>query len=167
MSLAIVVAAGGLTGTLAWAGHGAGGAGPAAIIHPAADFLHLVAAAAWVGGLLPLAFLLAAAGRTSSGAVARAASLRFSAYGIAAVGVLLLTGATNTWYLAGSIRALTATDYGHLLLVKIALFLLMLALATVNRVWLTPALAAGTDEKPARHAQVVARLNRARKRAPL
>jgi copper resistance protein D len=152
MSLAIVVAGGGLTGTLAWAGHGVGGAGPAAPSHPAADFLHLVAAAAWVRGLLRLAFLLAAAGRASSVAVARAASLRFSAYGMAAVGVLLLTGATNTWYLAGSIRALTATDYGHLLLVKITLFLVMLALATTNRLWLTPALAADAGEEPARHA---------------
>jgi putative copper export protein len=36
----------------------------------------------------------------------------------------------------------TETDYGHLLLVKILLFLVMLALATVNRLWLTPALTA-------------------------
>jgi putative copper resistance protein D len=75
--------------------------------------------------------------------VARATSLRFSASGVAAVGVLLLTGAINAWYLAGSIHALTATDYGHLLLVKIALFLVMLALATINRLWLTPALTDG------------------------
>lgn len=149
---AIVLVAAGLAGTLAWAGHGVGGAGVQGGIHVAADFLHLVAAAAWVGGLLPLAVLLAAANQTSSVAVARTASLRFSAYGIAAVGLLLLTGAINTWYLAGSIRAVTATDYGHLLLVKIALFLLMLALATVNRVWLTPALAGNAGEKPARHA---------------
>jgi hypothetical protein len=33
--------------------------------------------------------------------------------------VLLLTGAINAWYLAGSIHALTATDYGHLLLVPV------------------------------------------------
>ena len=104
--------------------------------------LHLIAAAAWVGGLLPLAFMLAATDQASSLAVARAVSLRFSAYGIVAVGALFFTGAINTWYLAGSIRALTETDYGHLLLIKIALFLVMLGLATVNRLWLTPALAA-------------------------
>ena len=50
-------------------------------------------------------------------------SLRFSAYGVVAVGALLFTGAVNTWYLAGSIRALTETDYGHLLLIKITCFL--------------------------------------------
>ena len=46
---------------------------------------------------------------------------------------------------------MTETDYGHLLLVKIALFLVMLTVATINRLWLTPALAVGAGE-PARHA---------------
>jgi copper resistance protein D len=149
---ATVLVAASLAGTLAWAGHGIGGAGLPGSIHLAADFVHLIAAAAWVGGLLPLAFMLAAADRASSVAVARTASLLFSAYGIVAVGALLLTGAINTWYLAGSIQALTATDYGHLLLVKIALFLVMLALATVNRLWFTPALGVDPGEKPVRHA---------------
>jgi copper resistance protein D len=138
LKLAIVLVAAGLAGTLAWAGHGIGGAGLPGSIHLTADFVHLIAAAAWVGA--------------SSVAVARSASLRFAAYGIVAVGALLLTGAINTWYLAGSARALTATDYGHLLLVKIALFLGMLALATVNRLWHTPALAAEAGEKPAHSA---------------
>ena len=140
LKLAIALVAAGLAGTLAWAGHGIGGAGLGGRIHLAADFVHLIAAAAWVGGLLPLALMLAAA--AGSVTVAHAVSLRFSAYGIVAVSVLFLTGAINTWYLAGSIRALTETDYGHLLLVKVALFLVMLGLATVNRLWLTPALAA-------------------------
>jgi copper resistance protein D len=143
---AIVLAAAGLAGSLAWAGHGVGGSGVAGYVHTAADFLHLVAAAAWVGSLLPLALLLAAAQRASAIEVARAASLRFSVCGVAAVGVLLLTGVVNTWYLAGSIHALSSTDYGHLLLVKIALFLVMLTLATINRLWLTPGLTGG---KPA------------------
>jgi copper resistance protein D len=146
LKLAVVLVAAGLAGTVAWAGHGIGGAGLPGGVHLAADFVHLIAAAAWVGGLLPLAIMLAAAGRASSLAVARTVSMRFSAYGIVAVGALLFTGAINTWYLAGSIRALTETDYGHLLLVKIALFLIMLGLATVNRLWLTPALAANAGQ---------------------
>jgi putative copper resistance protein D len=152
LKLAIVLVAAGLAGTLAWAGHGIGGAGLPGSVHLAADFVHLIAAAAWVGTLLPLAFMLAAAHRASSLAVGRMVSLRFSAYGIVAVGALLLTGAINTWYLAGSIRALTETDYGHLLLIKIALFLVMLGLATVNRLWLTPALAADAGQGRSRDA---------------
>jgi putative copper resistance protein D len=152
LKLAVVLVAAGLAGTLAWAGHGIGGAGLPGSIHLAADFVHLIAAAAWVGGLLPLAFMLAAADSTSSLVVARTVSLRFSAYGIIAVVALLFTGAINAWYLAGSIRALTETDYGHLLLVKIALFLVMLGLATINRLWLTPALAATDSQKRSRDA---------------
>jgi copper resistance protein D len=144
--IAILLVAAGLAGTLAWAGHGVGGAGIAGSVHLAADFLHLVAAATWVGGLLPLALLLAAAQRALAREVAYAASLRFSVCGVAAVGVIVLTGAANTWFLAGSIHALISTDYGHLLLIKIALFIVMLALATINRLWLTPGLTGG---KPA------------------
>jgi copper resistance protein D len=150
LKLAVVLAAAGLTGTLAWGGHGIGGAGLGGRIHLAADFVHLIAAAAWVAGLLPLALVPAAVGGSLT--VAHAVSLRFSAYGIVTVGVLLLTGAINTWYLASSIRALTETDYGHLLVVKIVLFLVMLALATVNRLWLTPALAAHVGQGRSRDA---------------
>ena len=38
----------------------------------------------------------------------------------------------------GSLRALTGTNYGRLLLFKVALFLAMLFLAAVNRLRLTP-----------------------------
>jgi putative copper resistance protein D len=137
----MVALAAGLVGSLAWAGHAAGGSGVESIVHPAADFLHLVAAAAWVGMLVPLVLLLAAAGGdAASVAVARIATMRFSNIGIISVGTLLLTGSVNTWYLAGSIPALTQTDYGRLLLTKVALFLTMVAIAAVNRLRLTPQL---------------------------
>ena len=103
--------------------------------------MHLTAAAAWVGTLLPLALLLTAAGNDAPSIVlARAATVRFSAFGMASVATLLITGSINTWYLAGSIPALTETDYGHLLLVKIVLFLGMVAIAAINRLVLTPKL---------------------------
>jgi putative copper resistance protein D len=132
----------GVAGTLALAGHAVGGSGIEAIVHPAADFLHLVAAAAWVGMLLPLALVLAAAGRDAvSVAIARTATVRFSAFGIASVGTLLVMGSINTWYLVGSFAALTDTDYGRLLLIKVALFFGMVAIAAVNRLHFTPRLA--------------------------
>jgi nitrogen fixation protein FixH len=64
--------------------------------------------------------------------------LRFSTLGIVSVATLLVTGLVNTWYLSGSIAALVGTDYGRLLLAKIALFFGMVAIAAVNRLWLTP-----------------------------
>jgi copper resistance protein D len=135
---ALVVLAAAFAGSLAWAGHAAGGIDAEAVVHPAADVLHLVAAAAWVGALIPLALLLSAAAQDGSIAIARAATLRFSTLGIASVGALLVSGIVNGWYLAGSIAALLGTDYGRLLLAKIALFLGMVAIAAVNRFRLTP-----------------------------
>jgi putative copper resistance protein D len=138
---AAAVLAAAFAGTLAWSGHAAGGLGSEAIFHPAADALHLIAAAAWVGALPPLVVLFAAAGTDDASlATARTATERFSILGIASVGTLLATGIVNTVYLVGSVPALYGTAYGRLLLIKIALFLAMVAIAAVNRFRLTPQL---------------------------
>jgi putative copper resistance protein D len=141
LAIAAAILAAAFAGALAWSGHAAGGLGGEAIIHPAADVLHLVAAAAWVGALLPLIVLFAAADADDASlAMARTATTRFSILGIVSVGTLLATGIVNTYYLAGSVPALLHTDYGRLLLIKIALFVAMVAIATVNRFRLTPRL---------------------------
>jgi copper resistance protein D len=148
LKAALVIAAAAFAGSLAWAGHAAGGLGVEAIVHPAADLLHLIAAAAWVGALIPLWLLLQAAGQDGGSlAIARSATLRFSTLGIAAVATILATGSINTWYLVGSIPALVGTDYGRLLLAKIALFFVMVAVAAFNRLCLTPHLV--QDGQPA------------------
>lgn len=142
----VVALAAGIVGSLAWAGHAVGGSGSEGFIHPAGDILHLIAAAAWVGTLVPLTLLLSAATRDAAAiSIAQTATVRFSTFGIASVATLLITGIINTRYLAGSIAALTETDYGHLLLVKIALFLGMVAIAAFNRLRLTPRLAADAN----------------------
>ena len=136
-----VASAAAFAGTLAWSGHGAGGLGLAAIVHPAADVMHLIAAAAWVGALGPLALMLASAPPDAESiAIAHRAAVRFSALGIASVATLLLTGVVNAGYLVGSFPALVGTDYGRLLLAKIALFFAMVAIAAVNRLRFTPQL---------------------------
>jgi putative copper resistance protein D len=139
----IVLLAAALTGTLAWSGHAAAGTGYVGAVHLVSDILHLVAAATWLGALVPLAFMLAAATQSfdkASAVIAREAVLRFSTVGIASVGTLLATGIINSWMLVGSMAALVGTTYGHLLLVKIALFFCMLAVAGINRLILTPRL---------------------------
>jgi putative copper resistance protein D len=60
--------------------------------------------------------------------------------------MLLVSGIFNAWILVGSFRALVVTDYGWLLMLKIGAFLIMVTLAAINRVWLTPRLAA-TERK--------------------
>jgi putative copper resistance protein D len=53
---------------------------------------------------------------------------------------LFVTGAFNAWLLVGSVAALVGTLYGQLLLAKIALFVVMIALAAFNRLRLLPRL---------------------------
>jgi len=131
-------------GSLAWSGHASGTPGIAGNVHIAADVLHLVAAGTWIGSLMPLALLFAAARRGADPAVAsiaREVTLRFSTLGMIVVGTILATGLVNTYVLVGSAPALIATDYGHLLLVKIGIFVAMVGIAAVNRLRLTPRLA--------------------------
>jgi putative copper export protein/mono/diheme cytochrome c family protein len=128
---------------LVHSGHAAATEGWLGTLHRAADGLHLIAASAWLGGLMPLALLLAAASRKEiSPAAAREATARFSILGVLSVGTLIVTGVVNGWVLAGNVPALIGTDYGRLLLVKVALFGVMVAIAAVNRLHLTPRLAA-------------------------
>jgi copper resistance protein D len=142
--VASIVFAAALVGTLAWAGHAAANVGTdlKGSAHFAGDVLHLVAGAAWVGSLVPLAMLLGIqwAGVESLPTVVKAATVRFSTLGMLSVGTILVSGLNNTWVLARSIHALTSTDYGQLLLLKVMLFLMMLGIATVNRFRLTPRL---------------------------
>jgi putative copper resistance protein D len=142
-----VAAALGLVATLAWTGHASSTLGPGGSLHLASDALHLVAAAAWIGGLASLILLFAAVRRTDAwAALTLDAARRFSILGIVSVVALVATGAINAWILAGSLHALIVTDYGRVLMLKLAVFVMMLALAAVNRFHLTPRLAIGCSE---------------------
>jgi putative copper resistance protein D len=135
--------AGAYLGSLAFAGHGEEGLGLARNLHLAADFLHLTAAGLWLGGLFPLALLLAYLRRFREVAwisVACDAASRFSNLGIVAVGTLLVSGTINAWFLIGGMQNLVGTSYGRLLLLKITLFAAMVCLAGINRQYLLPRL---------------------------
>lgn len=138
---AAVLCAAAFCGALAFAGHAIGGEGVEGVVHPAADVLHLLAAAAWVGGLAPLAVLLTLMkADAASLAAARTATQRFSNLGIVAVAALVLSGLVNSWYLVGDVSALTTSEYGRLLTIKLLLFLVMVGIAAVNWSRLTPQL---------------------------
>jgi putative copper resistance protein D len=130
-------------GSLAFAGHGAEGLGFDRSIHLAADFLHLIGAGLWLGGLIPLVLLLSGLRRfREEGWVSAACDVagRFSNLGILAVGVLLASGTINASFLVGGLPNLTETRYGRLLLLKVTLFAAMVCLAAINRQFLLPRL---------------------------
>jgi putative copper resistance protein D len=154
--------AGAYAATLAWTGHALSDAGADRYVHLASDAIHLLAAGAWVGALPGLASVLRRAGdvaRPERFALAVSATQRFSALGIISVSALVMTGLINAWYLVGSIPALWGTEYGRLLLWKLLIFAMMVALAAINRLRLTPRLATATTiVTPSRNA--LARLRR-------
>jgi len=129
--------------SLGWVGHAVEGQGVARLVHQINQMVHLLAAGLWLGGLVPLAWLLERA-RSASGtawiSVAREVVPRFSQMGYAAVALLAATGAVNTLLLVGSTQALVGTPYGRLLGLKILLFLAMVTLALFNRFRLLPRL---------------------------
>jgi len=127
--------------TLAWIGHPVGTAGAAGAVLLTSQAVHLVAAAGWLGALLPLALALAAARREPAMLpFAAAVTRRFSYLGMICVLALLASGLVNSWLLVGTIPQLFGTAYGHVLLMKVALFLAMLGFAAVNRFHWTPRL---------------------------
>ena len=157
--------AGAYAATLAWTGHATGDTGADHSIHLTSDAVHLLAAGAWVGALPALISLLKRAGggvaRPEGFALAVSATRRFSTVGMVCVSALVVTGLVNAWYLVGSVPALLGTDYGWLLLCKLLLFALMVTLAAINRLRLTPQLATATPTSigtPSRNA--LARLRR-------
>ena len=110
-------------------------------VHTASDAAHLLAAGAWLGGLIALAFTLK---QTSTDAVA--VLRRFSGMGYVAVAVLVGSGLVNSWFLVGSISGLFTTPYGQLLLIKLLLVAGMLGFAALNRFWLVPSLARNAEQ---------------------
>src|SRR5437016_378144 len=87
---------------------------------------------AWIGGLASLALLLVVTLRRQADGwtwLVQDATRRFSTLGIVSVATLLMSGIANAGILVGSLHALLVTDYGRLLIVKITLFVAMLALA--------------------------------------
>jgi putative copper export protein len=95
----------------------------------ATETLHLGAAAAWLGGLLPLWLLVDRLPAIAGLAVAR----RFSPVALAGVLVIAGTALIQAAALIGSVAGLIGTDYGRAALMKLALFAALLGLATLNR----------------------------------
>ncbi|MGS1016091.1 copper homeostasis membrane protein CopD [Allosphingosinicella humi] len=130
--------------TLAWNGHAAMSEDTTGTVHLASDIVHLLAAGAWLGGLVGLMILLLPRGEMTYARLeaARRALADFSVAGSIIVALLIITGLINIWAIVGTdnLSGLLTSLYGLLLFAKIALFGAMVALAAANRFRLTPAL---------------------------
>jgi copper transport protein len=95
-----------------------------------ADTLHVLAMAAWVGGMVVLA--AAVLPRREPDEV-RAVLPVFSRVAFTSVAVLAVTGSYAAWHGIGTGQAIFTTSYGLLVVGKVVLFLGLLALGNVSR----------------------------------
>ena len=121
------------------------------VINLTADVMHVAGAAAWIGGLLVLAFAAWPATK-ELGDAERAAVLapvvgRFSTAAMISVAAIVVTGTYRSFVEVGGWRALFDTSYGLTLVAKIALFVPLLGLGAVNQRWLKPRLAAVSSRR--------------------
>jgi copper transport protein len=123
------VVAAGLAASWAMAEHASVGL-QAGIAMPV-DVVHLLAVAAWLGGLTALLVAL----YRSDAPIESAAVRRFSQVAFGSVVALVATGVYQSWRQLGSWSAFTETRYGQLLLVKIGLVALLVGIAFISRRW--------------------------------
>ncbi|MEU2727245.1 copper resistance protein CopC [Streptomyces griseoviridis] len=123
------VVSAGLAATWAMAEHASTGL-QAGIAMPV-DVIHLLAVAAWLGGLCALLVAL----YRSDTPIEASAVHRFSRLAFGSVVALVATGVYQSWRQLGSWSAFTDTRYGQLLLAKIALVAVLVGIAFFSRRW--------------------------------
>jgi copper transport protein len=108
-----------------------------------ADWVHLAAASVWVGGLVTLAFLV----WPTAPALRRRAFLGFSRLAMGLVGALVLAGAYLALVRLPQLSDLWSTDYGRMLIVKLAIVSLALAWGGFHHLVVRPRLEAGLSPR--------------------
>lgn len=124
-------------------GHAAAMGGGTGAELVASECLHLLAAGAWLGGLVPLLIVL----RRGSAEMASAAARDFTPVGLACVVALAGTGLLQAWELIGGLAGLVGTSYGRVASAKIVLFALLLGLAAANRLVFTERLGTASSAR--------------------
>ncbi len=100
-----------------------------------ADWLHVVAAGGWIGGLAVVVYVSRLGGADEGGLADLVPP--FSSVAMAAVAILALSGAYSSWIHVGGFGELVSTSYGRLLLAKLALVGVVLAIGARNNQVLT------------------------------
>ncbi len=100
------------------------------------DWIHLLAASVWGGGLFALALTLHPVSLEAGGhaelSIVETAS-RFSRIAGIAVATIAATAVYNAWVYVGSYEAVVKSSYGWTIVVKSILFLILLLLGAINR----------------------------------
>jgi mono/diheme cytochrome c family protein len=99
------------------------------------DWMHLIAASVWVGGLITLVIglvLIRSLSLEQRRSVYAEAIPRFSTLAIIATIMLVITGVYAAWLQVGNLDALWHTTYGKTLIVKLVTIVPLLLLGAIN-----------------------------------
>ena len=114
------------------------------------DILHLVAGATWFAGIIVLAIALPDVwqGRTMSERTRLLSEVvsRFSRMALIAIAVVAATGTINSFLNMESPGDLIDSGYGRMVVVKIGLFLAVVALGSINHLYVRKRLAAASAD---------------------
>ncbi|WP_409076313.1 copper homeostasis membrane protein CopD (plasmid) [Pantoea sp. C3] len=139
----LMLAGGTALATLAWGGHAAMNDGVSYYVHLLSDIVHLSAAGAWVGALTAFTVLLSIkkASKAAYALQLSGALTGFARAGTVIVISIVITAVVNFVLITEKpLSTLPGSVYGLLLVIKTALFFLMLLLAAANRFRLAPKL---------------------------
>jgi copper resistance protein D len=129
-----------LLASLGLVGHAAMQTGAEGALHRANHAVHLMAAGAWIGGLVPFAMCLRAYERDDLRKDAVRAMAGFSFWGQLIVAAIVLTGVVNIALTSHRPPLPPTTPYRALLVAKLVIVAIMILLALVNRFVLAPRL---------------------------
>lgn len=138
--LVVAVVAALVLGSLGLVGHALVRSGDLGWLTQASFVAHVLAAGFWLGALAALVASLGLSSDEAGIADKTIALQRFSRLGYSAVTIVLVTGAFNTWSVLGALPLDGSSPYQTLLLAKVALVMVMVALALANRFVLMPRL---------------------------
>jgi putative copper export protein len=105
---------------------------PKPLLAQLAGLVHLTGIVLWIGGLAVL--LLGLLPRRRPDELAHVVP-RYSRLAMVSVALIVAGGLVLAWQVVGSVGAVFTTDYGRLLLVKLAIFALVLLIAQASRSW--------------------------------
>jgi copper resistance protein D len=129
-----------LLASLGLVGHAAMQTGPEGILHRANHAVHLLAAGAWIGGLVPFTMCLRAYECDDLRKDAARAMVGFSFWGQLIVAAIVLTGVVNIALTSHHPPVPPTTPYRALLVAKLVVVATMILLALFNRFVLAPRL---------------------------
>ena len=137
-ALAILLAALAIPVTTSLNSHAA--AGSSSSIQEMVDWLHLVAAGIWIGGLVQLLLVVAVAAPYVSdrGVFLGGLVRRFSLVALPTVALIVITGIVQSIDRLGGVDQLVDSNYGYTLLAKIVLLLPLVGLGALNLLVIGP-----------------------------